>query len=189
GVKGLMAGSWFIHAEDMRRGFVGFNLVALAVLIVFLFSSRRRHTRSKRDWSADVCSSDLLNQRRQPRGRAGPGLGHRQAKINQQNTAAYDQRIPAQPPHKRQQGQQRQGGADHHQPRGNDLGRRQQEKPQRLQNNQSDQGPAAGLHTHQTGPPSPAATLATRLPSARHRKRSSSSSGRSPSSPARWLGP
>src|SRR5699024_11354152 len=25
----------------------------------FLFSSRRRHTRSKRDWSSDVCSSDL----------------------------------------------------------------------------------------------------------------------------------
>src|SRR5699024_9235226 len=24
-----------------------------------LFSSRRRHTRSKRDWSSDVCSSDL----------------------------------------------------------------------------------------------------------------------------------
>src|SRR5699024_12112032 len=26
----------------------------------FLLSSRRRHTRSKRDWSSDVCSSDLL---------------------------------------------------------------------------------------------------------------------------------
>src|SRR5699024_11720093 len=25
------------------------------------FSSRRRHTRSKRDWSSDVCSSDLFN--------------------------------------------------------------------------------------------------------------------------------
>src|SRR5699024_11640610 len=29
------------------------------------FSSRRRHTRSKRDWSSDVCSSDLY-----PRGTA-----------------------------------------------------------------------------------------------------------------------
>src|SRR5437868_14123689 len=28
-------------------------------IIVFFFSSRRRHTRSKRDWSSDVCSSDL----------------------------------------------------------------------------------------------------------------------------------
>src|SRR5699024_11318399 len=28
-------------------------------IVVFFFSSRRRHTRSKRDWSSDVCSSDL----------------------------------------------------------------------------------------------------------------------------------
>src|SRR5699024_11643498 len=27
----------------------------------FFFSSRRRHTRSKRDWSSDVCSSDLIS--------------------------------------------------------------------------------------------------------------------------------
>src|SRR3712207_8619386 len=27
----------------------------------FFFSSRRRHTRYWRDWSSDVCSSDLLN--------------------------------------------------------------------------------------------------------------------------------
>src|SRR5699024_12219186 len=27
--------------------------------ISVFFSSRRRHTRSKRDWSSDVCSSDL----------------------------------------------------------------------------------------------------------------------------------
>src|SRR5699024_11837784 len=30
-----------------------------ADLAPFFFSSRRRHTRSKRDWSSDVCSSDL----------------------------------------------------------------------------------------------------------------------------------
>src|SRR6266513_3589690 len=29
------------------------------VVAFFFFSSRRRHTRSKRDWSSDVCSSDL----------------------------------------------------------------------------------------------------------------------------------
>src|SRR5699024_11383816 len=28
-------------------------------LFFFFFSRRRRHTRSKRDWSSDVCSSDL----------------------------------------------------------------------------------------------------------------------------------
>src|SRR5699024_12086090 len=30
----------------------------------FFFSSRRRHTRSKRDWSSDVCSSDLTITKR-----------------------------------------------------------------------------------------------------------------------------
>src|SRR5690625_7912149 len=29
------------------------------VVTVFFFSSRRRHTRWPRDWSSDVCSSDL----------------------------------------------------------------------------------------------------------------------------------
>src|SRR6266403_4289944 len=29
------------------------------MIIFFFFSSRRRHTRSLRDWSSDVCSSDL----------------------------------------------------------------------------------------------------------------------------------
>src|SRR6185295_5361699 len=29
------------------------------VLLFFFFSSRRRHTRYWRDWSSDVCSSDL----------------------------------------------------------------------------------------------------------------------------------
>src|SRR5207245_7569316 len=35
----------------------------------FFFSSRRRHTRCYRDWSSDVCSSDLRD-RRDPRHRA-----------------------------------------------------------------------------------------------------------------------
>src|SRR5260370_27501790 len=30
------------------------------MLLVFFFSSRRRHTRFKCDWSSDVCSSDLI---------------------------------------------------------------------------------------------------------------------------------
>src|SRR5256884_4308493 len=29
------------------------------MLRIFFFSSRRRHTRCSRDWSSDVCSSDL----------------------------------------------------------------------------------------------------------------------------------
>src|SRR5690349_16230261 len=32
---------------------------SLFIFYFFFFSSRRRHTRSLRDWSSDVCSSDL----------------------------------------------------------------------------------------------------------------------------------
>src|SRR5690606_39288986 len=31
----------------------------MRLLVYFFFSSRRRHTRFSRDWSSDVCSSDL----------------------------------------------------------------------------------------------------------------------------------
>src|SRR2546429_5724823 len=34
----------------------------LLVRSLFFFSSRRRHTRCSRDWSSDVCSSDLIRQ-------------------------------------------------------------------------------------------------------------------------------
>src|SRR5690606_40124004 len=33
---------------------------SVSVLSCFFFSSRRRHTRFSRDWSSDVCSSDLV---------------------------------------------------------------------------------------------------------------------------------
>src|SRR6266403_2974170 len=33
------------------------------IVFFFFFSSRRRHTRSLRDWSSDVCSSDLPSWR------------------------------------------------------------------------------------------------------------------------------
>src|SRR5699024_7877541 len=57
-----------------------FCLVLYCVVVVhsrfvpclFFFSSRRRHTRSKRDWSSDVCSSDLPSQRR----KRPPCAGH-----------------------------------------------------------------------------------------------------------------
>src|SRR5206468_7708770 len=35
------------------------HIVNFDRLFCFFFSSRRRHTRSDRDWSSDVCSSDL----------------------------------------------------------------------------------------------------------------------------------
>src|SRR3712207_8537836 len=45
---------------------------------IFFFSSRRRHTRYWRDWSSDVCSSDLAGSRREPAsggGQGGPSSG------------------------------------------------------------------------------------------------------------------
>src|SRR5438067_1725962 len=60
---------------------------SLVLLDEFFFSSRRRHTRSKRDWSSDVCSSDLqergIQRRRQTHrqrqlGQVGEGMGRGQ---------------------------------------------------------------------------------------------------------------
>src|SRR5438105_15677322 len=39
---------------------VCFSVISL--FFFFFFSSRRRHTRSTRDWSSDVCSSDLIHE-------------------------------------------------------------------------------------------------------------------------------
>src|SRR5258707_8048671 len=41
---------------------ISYSSISLSVLswaLFFFFSSRRRHTRYWRDWSSDVCSSDL----------------------------------------------------------------------------------------------------------------------------------
>src|SRR5690606_40443037 len=35
------------------------KIVMILFVFFFFFSSRRRHTRFSRDWSSDVCSSDL----------------------------------------------------------------------------------------------------------------------------------
>src|SRR6266496_5825146 len=39
--------------------YLSFVLTLCVFFLFFFFSSRRRHTRSLRDWSSDVCSSDL----------------------------------------------------------------------------------------------------------------------------------
>src|ERR1035437_3331871 len=39
--------------------YVSMSLLSLCLIFFFFFSSRRRHTRYWRDWSSDVCSSDL----------------------------------------------------------------------------------------------------------------------------------
>src|SRR3989449_5906497 len=46
-------------------------LMSSAFSLFFFFSSRRRHTRCSRDWSSDVCSSDLAA----PGAASGPTAG------------------------------------------------------------------------------------------------------------------
>src|SRR3712207_8329646 len=43
-------------------------------MFIFFFSSRRRHTRYWRDWSSDVCSSDLVPDLEQRPARIGAAL-------------------------------------------------------------------------------------------------------------------
>src|SRR2546422_5231303 len=42
-------------------------MVEKSLQVLFFFSSRRRHTRCSRDWSSDVCSSDLYRRVRAAR--------------------------------------------------------------------------------------------------------------------------
>src|SRR5690606_13723076 len=52
--------------------------VLIYIFVSFFFSSRRRHTRFSRDWSSDVCSSDLakwLAETETERGHAGAAIG------------------------------------------------------------------------------------------------------------------
>src|SRR3712207_7073396 len=43
----------------MRVIYIILLFIVISFFIFFFFSSRRRHTRYWRDWSSDVCSSDL----------------------------------------------------------------------------------------------------------------------------------
>src|SRR5256885_9837646 len=47
------------YAHIYNAGLFAMRTV-VAVLGIFFFSSRRRHTRLQGDWSSDVCSSDLI---------------------------------------------------------------------------------------------------------------------------------
>src|SRR5437879_13010648 len=50
------------------------NGTCLVFILMFFFSSRRRHTRYIGDWSSDVCSSDLSSPPRSPS--RAPGHAH-----------------------------------------------------------------------------------------------------------------
>src|SRR5690625_5909828 len=51
------------------------KLTVLLAFMLFFFSSRRRHTRWPRDWSSDVCSSDLVGLLDVIQGGGERGLG------------------------------------------------------------------------------------------------------------------
>src|SRR2546429_8561445 len=56
-------------------------------MLSFFFSSRRRHTRCSRDWSSDVCSSDL--SMRKTGGGAIVNISSAGGMMAYPNTAAY----------------------------------------------------------------------------------------------------
>src|SRR5476651_2751547 len=61
--------------------------MCVSCLIFFFFSSRRRHTRYWRDWSSDVCSSDLqpfrIGRQRECHGaRAGDREDRKSTRLN-----------------------------------------------------------------------------------------------------------
>src|SRR2546429_4153851 len=56
-----MGGNGSRSPSSVIRVVLGRAASMLDVYVVFFFSSRRRHTRCSRDWSSDVCSSDLID--------------------------------------------------------------------------------------------------------------------------------
>src|SRR5207247_7020355 len=67
----------FIGADDGGGDMVSETRRQCTKLIqCFFFSSRRRHTRSTRDWSSDVCSSDLTCSARTTTRSAQPSIRH-----------------------------------------------------------------------------------------------------------------
>src|SRR5690606_40826269 len=64
--------------RPLLKELVSWICIVLFYSFYFFFSSRRRHTRFSRDWSSDVCSSDLHHPkpRRPDRGRERAWRGH-----------------------------------------------------------------------------------------------------------------
>src|SRR5690606_41048224 len=54
-----VAGQQTASRRSFRRACVLRSVLMPFLIVCFFFSSRRRHTRFSRDWSSDVCSSDL----------------------------------------------------------------------------------------------------------------------------------
>src|SRR3989440_3025236 len=63
--ENLMVGGGYDSRDRLWSQVTGCRVLVLPDVLdecfFFFFSSRRRHTRSDRDWSSDVCSSDLTH--------------------------------------------------------------------------------------------------------------------------------
>src|SRR5258707_11944400 len=57
----ILLATLFCMATCRRVKLLGRMFSVLVIRLRFFFSSRRRHTRYWRDWSSDVCSSDLVD--------------------------------------------------------------------------------------------------------------------------------
>src|SRR5256884_1659944 len=62
-------------------------------ILCFFFSSRRRHTRCSRDWSSDVCSSDLSMRARGAR--SDDAMGEVIIEVNALSETLRQQRLGA----------------------------------------------------------------------------------------------
>src|SRR5205809_5217396 len=59
----------------------------------FFFSSRRRHTRCSRDWSSDVCSSDLARHSKPRRAGWSPTTSSRTCCRSEEHTSELQSRL------------------------------------------------------------------------------------------------
>src|SRR5436853_4199418 len=71
----MLRGVLILDAPEMVDILDEWNRVDLESLLIFFFSSRRRHMRCLSDWSSDVCSSDLPVPRRADPCRRPPRSG------------------------------------------------------------------------------------------------------------------
>src|SRR5256884_1743537 len=67
-------------------------------VLFFFFSSRRRHTRCSRDWSSDVCSSDLRERLRGETPQHPPGGRQTLPRSTHERGARVVVHVPGQPP-------------------------------------------------------------------------------------------
>src|SRR5215208_8443641 len=68
-------------------------VVAVVCVCFFFFSSRRRHTRWPRDWSSDVCSSDLAKEQAKREAELIVAEAHHEARSIVRGAQAHRERL------------------------------------------------------------------------------------------------